>query len=338
MRILVIGGTGFIGPPLVRRLVALGHEVASFYRGETQLQLPTGVESIRGDRHRLAEYVRDFRRFAPDVVVDMIAFTEDDARGLVETFRGLAQSTVVISSADVYRAYGRFIGLEEGPVEPTPLDERAPLRSTLFPYRRQSGGPDDFLYSYDKIPVEWVVLDVPDLPGTVVRLPMVHGPGDRQHRLAAYVRRMDEGRPAILLDEVMARWRCPRGEVGNVAAAIAQAVTDERAAGKVYNVAEPVAWTEAEWVAKIAKVVGWRGRVIAAPSGRIPVPYRVEQSLDTSSEQIRRELGYTEPVAPDEALKQAVIWERSQPGGGPVAPGLVDYATEDEILAELGLA
>ena len=88
----------------------------------------------------------------------MIAYTEADALGLVETFRGLARRTVVISSADVYRAYGRFLGLEPGPIEPTPLTEEAPLRTALFPYRKQAQGPDDFFHDYDKIPVERAVL------------------------------------------------------------------------------------------------------------------------------------------------------------------------------------
>ena len=94
----------------------------------------------------------------------MIAFTERDASGLVKTFRGLARRSVVISSADVYRAYGRFLGMEPGPIEPTPLTEESPVREVLFPYRKQAKGPDDFLYSYDKIPVERVVLGDPNSP------------------------------------------------------------------------------------------------------------------------------------------------------------------------------
>jgi hypothetical protein len=98
----------------------------------------------------------------------MIAFTERDASELVETFRGLARRSVVISSADVYRAYGRFVGLETDPIELTPLTEESPLRTVLFPYRIQAKGPDDFLYSYDKIPVEQVVLGDPEFPGTIL--------------------------------------------------------------------------------------------------------------------------------------------------------------------------
>src|SRR5262249_51564849 len=155
-------------------------------------------------------------------------------------------------------------------------------------------GTDDFSYSYDKIPVERVVLGEPDLPGTVLRLPMVHGPGDPCNRLSPYLTRMDDGRPAIVLDEQMARWKCPRGYVEDVAAAIALAVVDERAAGRVYNVAEPDAFAEAEWVRRIGEVVGWRGEVVTVSGGRIALPYRMEQWLDTDSGRIRGELGFNE--------------------------------------------
>ena len=50
MRILVIGGTGFIGPYVVRRLVSHGHRVAVFHRGESKVELPNKVEHILVDR------------------------------------------------------------------------------------------------------------------------------------------------------------------------------------------------------------------------------------------------------------------------------------------------
>jgi nucleoside-diphosphate-sugar epimerase len=221
----------------------------------------------------------------------------------------------VISSADVYRAYGRFFEIEPGPLEPTPLAEDAPLRTTLFPYRRQANGPEDFSYTYDKIPVERVVMSAPDLPATVLRLPMVHGPGDAYHRLLPYLKRMDDGRPAILLDETFANWKCPRGYVENVAEAIALAVINDRAAGRVYNVAEPDAHSEIEWVRRIAQATGWRGEVLTAPRGRIPVSYAFKQNLDTDSGRIRRELGFSEVVGSRVGLDRTVAWERVNPGG-----------------------
>ena len=96
-----------------------------------------------------------------------------------------------------------------------------------------------WLDDYDKILVERVVIGEPDLPGTILRLPMIYGPGDDAHRLFPYLKRMDDGRPAILMEEVRARWRWARGYVEDVAEAVVSAVLDDRAAGRVYNVSEP---------------------------------------------------------------------------------------------------
>jgi nucleoside-diphosphate-sugar epimerase len=332
MKILVIGGTRFIGPRVVERLINSGHEVTVFHRGQTASPLATAVHHIPGDRRRLAEHAAAFRRLAPDVVLDMIAFTEQDARSLVATFRDLAGRVVLLSSGDVYRAYGVFTGLEPGPLEPTPLMEDAALREALYVHRAATSGPDDPMYDYEKILVERTVLADAGLPATVLRLPMVYGPGDYQHRLSPYLRRMADGRQVIVLDEGLARWRCLRGYVEDVAAAIVLAVTDPRAAGRVYNVAEPTAYTEAEWVARIAEAAGWGGRIVTAPRGRLPVPFNIDQDLVTDSRRIRTELGYTEVVAPEEALRRTVAWERDNLPDPPL-----DYAAEDAVIAELGL-
>jgi nucleoside-diphosphate-sugar epimerase len=306
-----------------------------FHRGQTLAELPSSVASIFGDRHRLGDHRTEFRRLGPQVVVDMIGYTGADARSLVETFQGLAERTAVISSGDVYRAYGRFLGLEDGPIEPTPLTEDAPLRSVLFPYRGHAKGSDDFLDSYDKIPVEQVVLNAPALPGTVLRLPMTYGPGDPFRRLSAYLKRIDHGRRAILPDEDLAGWKPPRGFVENVTAAIALAVGDDRAVRRIYNVAESAGPNEADWVRKIGDRAGWDGEIVLATQGRIPVPYHLKQSLDLDSSRIRRELDYTEPVTQDDALARTIAWERAHPPEQPSSIGMVDYATEHAFLAEL---
>src|SRR5207237_4286575 len=106
-----------------------------------------------------------------------------------------------------------------------------------------------------KIPVERAILGESDLPGTVLRLPMVYGPGDPLHRFFPLLKRIDDGRPAILFSESMARWRGSKGYSENVAAAIALAAMDARAAGRVYNVAEPETESEGEWAAR-----AWRRR------------------------------------------------------------------------------
>ncbi len=329
MRVLVIGGTRFIGPRLVSRLAAIGHEIAVFHRGQTDAVLPPAVRNLVGDRHRLADHADEFRRFCPNVVVDTILFTEQDALSLIATFRGLAARLVAISSGDVYRAYGVFTQLEAGPLEPTPIKEDGSLRHALFPYRA-GAKPGDDKYDYEKILVERVVMADTRLPATVLRLPMVYGPGDYQHRLAPYLKRMLDGRRAILLDEGMARWRCLRGYVEDVVAAITLAVTDPAASGRVYNVAEPTADTEAEWVARIGAVVGWGGTIVSVPGGKMAVPFNTSQDLCVDTTRIRAELGYREVVDRDAALSETVAWERDHL---PKLP--VDYGEEDRLLAEL---
>jgi nucleoside-diphosphate-sugar epimerase len=340
VRVLVIGGTGFIGPHVVRLLGEQGHDLTVFNRGRSHATLPASVRRISGERAALPAFRAELARLAPDVVLDMYAMTAADARAVVETLTGIARRAVAISSQDVYRAYGRLRDTEPGPPDPIPLDEDSPLRERLYPYRgetpRAGDDPERWADDYDKIPVERVYLSHLDLPGTILRLPAVYGPGDNQHRLYDYLKRMDDRRPAILLDERAAGWRWTRGYVEDVAAAIALAVRDERAAGRVYNAGELEAYSARDWVRHIADAAGWDGRIVAVPPDRLPAFLRFDlnstQHLVSDSSRIRRELGYVERIPPGEALARTVAWERANP---PAEPRPYDYAAEDATLAAL---
>lgn len=341
MRVLVIGGTGFVGPYVVRRLAEDGHAVTVFHRGETETDLPSAVEHLHGDRTRLADAAAEIRRRAPETVLDMHAMGEADAQAVVAAVVGVARRLVAVSSMDVYCAYGRLHGTEPGPPEPVPFGEEAPLRERLFPYRDAPPWPADdprqaVAHDYEKRLVERTVMGEPRLTGTILRLPFVYGPGDRQHRLRPYVRRIDDGRPAILLGETQARWRGTRGYVENVAVAIALAVVDDRAAGRVYNVGEADAPTEADWVRAVGRAAGWTGEVVVLPDERLPLHLRTEadlrQQMVADTGRIRRELGYAEPVPRDEWLRRAVAWERGNPPTTDDSAGF-DYAAEDAVLA-----
>ena len=285
------------------------------------------------DRDSLSRMRPAFSRFAPDVVLDIIPYTERQARDVMETFHGLAGRIVAVSSADVYRNYDGLRGKPSAPPDPVPLTEESPLREALFPYR---GSDIPFAYrdDYEKILVERIVLNQPGLPGTVLRLPAVYGPGNRQHRLRPHLHRIDNGRRAILLGEKQAGWCWTRGYVGNVAAAIALAVTDARGAGQTYNVGEVPTLTEREWIRLIGNVLGWRGDVVTIPDEQLPAhlrqPYDWRYHLATDTTRIREGLSYREPISQQEAIEATVRWERSQ-ADDTERP---DYAAEDAALAQ----
>ncbi len=340
MRILVIGGTRFMGPLVVRMLHGTGHELTVFHRGQSQIELPEGVREILGDRRPLSAVAERLQQVEPEVVLDMIPAIEQDAIEVMRVFKGVARRVVAISSQDVYRAFGRVNMKESGPVDPSLITEESPLRENLYPYRskppREADDPQKWQDDYDKILVERVIMGDPDLPGTILRLPMVYGPGDYQHRMFYILKHMDDRRPAILLDELEAQWKWTHGYVDNVAAAIGLAVTDERAAGRTYNVGETITFTWAEWVGKIGEAAGWQGRIVTAPQGTLPEPLRAginaEQHIVVDSSRIRQELGYREHVDIDEAIRRTVEWERTHPPAQ-IDTSQLDYKLEDEYLS-----
>jgi nucleoside-diphosphate-sugar epimerase len=184
--------------------------------------------------------------------------------------------------------------------------------------------------------MEREVLGEPALPATVLRLPMVYGPRDPLNRLLPLVRRMDDGRKAILLSAGMAQWRGPFGYVENVAAAIALAAISDRGSGRVYNVAEPDAFTELEWARKVAEVAGWDGEFVVVPGERAPAhlrpPGNPAQHWVADTTRIRQELGYREPIGYEVAIRRTIEWMRANPPAS-TTPHVFDYAAEDAALA-----
>jgi nucleoside-diphosphate-sugar epimerase len=330
VRVLVLGGTRFIGPHVVRLLAEEGHEVTIFHRGETETELPAGVRHVHGDFASFSKHLTRLRSEKPDVVVDLVPFMSKDGHGVLH-FRGIARRAVVITSCDVYRAFARVWRSEPGPPDPVPLTEQSPLRSK--PIRELSEGVD-----FDNVEVERAIAEGdPELPVTVLRPSAIHGPGDNQHRLYTYLRRMEDGRPAIVLDEALLGWRRAHCYVEDVAHAIALTVIDESAAGRIYNVAYERTFTEIQWVEEIARIYGWSGEVVLAKSDLLP-EYLREDAFDlgqdyvVDSSRIRRELGYREVASEDEALRRTIAWELRNPPepGSQPAP---DYEAEDEALA-----
>ena len=284
MRILFIGGTRSVGLAAVRQLAAAGHELAVFHRGQHDAELPDGVTRFRSEAAAMpVRAVPDAPRgFEPEIVVHMIAMGEEDMAAAMRAFTGIARRIVVPSSGDVYRAFGILRGTEEGAPDPAPLREDSPLRSNLFPYREPDTPPDALVYHYDKILVERAAMAEPLLPATILRFPKVYGPGGNKDLATVHGFRHQP------------HWRWTHGHSANVGAAVALAVLDDRASGRIYNVGEAHTPTMGERLAQLP------------PRDHIPIsplPANFDQPIVYDTSRIRRELGFSEPFDEVEAMR-----------------------------------
>jgi len=340
MRILLIGGNGFIGTPLVRQLSDAGHELAILHRRATNTPAQGNIVSIAGDRNRLADCKPQIQEFSPGIVIDLILSSGAQAQQLVDELHGVAQRIVALSSMDVYRAWGVVTGAEPGPLEPLPLTEDSPLRTVRQAYSPETLRALQSTFTwvnedYDKIAVEDAILHNGRIAGTVLRLPIIYGPGDPLHRCFPTVKRVMDRRPALLLADELAAWRAPRGFVENVAHAIALAATSEQAAGRVYNVCQEPSLPELDWQKQIVAQMQWHGKFVVLPKAQTPKhllqPGNAAQHIVASSERIRKELNYREPVELAEAIRRTIAWEQNNPPAA-IDPQQFDYAAEDAAL------
>ncbi|WP_234122691.1 NAD-dependent epimerase/dehydratase family protein [Clostridium hydrogenum] len=75
MKILVIGGTRFIGAFAVRSLLSKGHEVTLLHREKSDNELILGANNIYCDFENIEVEINEIRKFNPEIVLDMIAKT-----------------------------------------------------------------------------------------------------------------------------------------------------------------------------------------------------------------------------------------------------------------------
>lgn len=124
MRVVIIGGTGHVGTYLVPRLVEAGHEVIHISRSQNNPYQShaawKAVWQITADREsedQAGVFGKHVRDLAPDVVIDMICFTLDSARQLVEALRGEIQHMLQCGTIWVH-----------GPTVQAPTTEEQPRR------------------------------------------------------------------------------------------------------------------------------------------------------------------------------------------------------------------
>ncbi|MHC1547935.1 NAD-dependent epimerase/dehydratase family protein [Phyllobacterium sp. K27] len=290
MKVLVIGGTRFIGAHVVRQMHDAGDAITVFHRGTSDNAILPSVEHVRdaAAEYPITAFPEIIRRDW-DVVVHMVAMGEADAGAAVQAFSGRVGRLVLVSSCDVYRAYGRLTKAEPGSPDPIPLSEDAPLRSVYYPHRAMENELGGWARDYEKILAERAVSQASTIDWTILRLPKVYGPGDNADLATIY------GFAGV------PQWRWTHGHVENVASAIALAARHAAASTAIFNVGEANTPSMGERLARLP-----------ARSGDTPVPpaFDYRQHLVTDTTRIRTELGYVEVIEECAAMADLAIAER----------------------------
>ncbi len=296
MRVLVIGGNRFVGILLGWRLLARGDAVTLLNRGQLADPFEDRVERLRGDRTTNdLERLLSGRTF--DAVVDLAAYSAEDARRAAEILRGRAGHYVLVSTGQVslVRAGCPRPAREEdydGPVLPRPAD---PRDLPEWEYGVGKRGAEDAL----------AVAHARDgFPATRVRIPMVNGERDYLRRIEGYLWRLLDGGPVILPDGGTHLLRHVYG--GEVARFLAEILGRPETFGRAYNVAQQETPTLAALVGRLRDLLGSRAELVPVPSERLraaglepaavsPFSGRWMSFVDPS--RVRAELGFVhEPV------------------------------------------
>ncbi len=321
MRVLVIGGTLFIGRRLVRRLLGEGHEVAVLHRRDRH-ELGPEVENLAGDRNdpELVRRALAGRRF--DWVFDNVydwergttaAQVEGTARACGNVSRYVFLSSVAAYGEGLDRREEHALAPADHP-EPY-VAHKAQSERVLLRLHREEG-----------------------FPAVTLRPPYVYGPENPFYREAFFWDRFAAGRPVIVPGDGSRLMQFVF--VDDLVEACLLAAREPAAVGEAFNIADPRPVTQREMVLALARAAACEPRIVSVPRDRIAAlggnpmgpdnlyfaVYFDMPPISQNTEKARRLLGF-EPTSFDEGLRLTYAWYRDHH-----RPPPSDYAFEDRLM------
>lgn len=326
MRVLILGGTRFLGPFVVNELLRRQCDVAVLSRAPVggnaesfvRERYDGPVQCYIGDASDIARLQEALRVWRPDAVVDMLHHDPNHAAVVAESCGGLPR-TVHLSCATVY-----------GPWPICPVDEET---ETIRP---ELAAPEVAAQlAADAVVLEAVAAN--RLSATIVRLPALYGPRDPRCAEWFFARRvLDERRRIALPDGGLAI--CHRGFVQNMAWGIVQALTASKAAGQVYNLGEEKLYTLAQLARGVARALDYEWELYSVPGHLWATPYNHTTFLDLRKARVH--LRYKDRMIPRDGLELTLAWLCQRPRRDDWSwPGIAapfEYAREDELIETQG--
>ena len=182
LKILVLGGTGLIGPPLVEYALARGHEVTLFNRGKTNTDLFPKLEKLRGDRDGDLKALEGDRTW--DAVVDDTASIPRWVHDSANLLKGRAKLYLFTSSISAYADTSKPGMTEDAPVATMPPEEVEKVKTTA--------DVGNFYGALKALCEEEARHAFPD-GALIVRPGLIVGPGDRSDRWTYWPVRVHRG-------------------------------------------------------------------------------------------------------------------------------------------------
>ncbi|MEQ1580413.1 MAG: NAD-dependent epimerase/dehydratase family protein [Steroidobacteraceae bacterium] len=180
--ILVLGGTGFIGPHQIEYALARGHKITMFNRGRTAAGLyGNRVETLLGNRDaKIGPGLKSLQgRRRWDVVIDNSGYVPRHVRDSAELLRGRVGRYLYVSTISTYE-------LAQGGV----FNENSPLQALSDPSDEQVTNAS---YGPLKAACDHSVREILGAAATVVRPTYIVGPGDDTDRFTYWVDRTARG-------------------------------------------------------------------------------------------------------------------------------------------------
>lgn len=175
IKVLVLGGTRFVGRHIVEHLHGAGHLVSVFTRGTSPDDLPADVERIHGDRNNGAAGLEMLVGHSWDACVDVSGYTPRQVRSSAELLWGKVGRCVFISTVSVYAELSRVPVTEGDPLLPEAAEDVVEVTNET--------------YGSLKVTCERIVTDLYGERSTILRPQIVAGPWDRTGRYTYWVQR-----------------------------------------------------------------------------------------------------------------------------------------------------
>jgi nucleoside-diphosphate-sugar epimerase len=331
-RVLVIGGTGASGVPLVEELLELGYDVTVLHGGFHEAEFSQPIRHIHVDVHFREELER---AIATEPPFDVVVATYGRLALTCEVFAGRTQRLIAVgalhgASARTDDPRWGFIGR---PVSMTEADDLL-IEDDSF----------DWQFGYRMAEAERALFaahDAGKFQATYIGYPLLYGPRAPGPQDWCVVRRVLDGRPHYAIADGGLKLEM-RGYVDNMAHSVVAALTQpEVASGKKFYVADVGQYSLGERIEAICRYMGHEMELVEMPYefARPCHPlwrFRPGHRVNNTSRS-RVELGYRDVVSVDDALKRTVDWLVAHPlePGGQEEQKIgdpFDYAAEDLLI------